>query len=80
MPKHNKKLKAHNYITLSSTMKELTQATKLELSLKAYQSLNLSSQNITYQEFTHSKSCKVDLRPLELHYKMDINPNTGYVV
>ena len=80
MPKHNKKLKAHNYINLSSTMKELTQANKLELSLKAYQSLNSSSQNITYQEFTHSTSCKVDLRQLELQYKLNINPNKGYLV
>ena len=80
MPKNNKKLKAHNYITLSSTMKELTQANKLELSLKAYKSLNLSSQNITYREFTHSTSCKVDLRPLELQYKVNINPNKGYLV
>ena len=61
-------------------MEELAQANKLELSLKAYQSLNSSSQNITYQEFTHSTSCKVDHRPLELQYKMNINPNRGYLV
>ena len=61
-------------------MEELTQANKLELSLKAYKSLNLSRQNITYQEFTHSTSCKVNLRPLELKYKVNINPNKGYLV
>ena len=77
MPKHNKKLKAHNYINLSSTMKELTQANKMKLSLRAYQSISLSSQDITYQEFNHITSCKVDLRPLELQYKININPNTG---
>ena len=81
MPKHNKKFKfkAHNYITLSSTMTELTQANKMELSLRTYQSLSLSSQDITYQEFNHINSCQVDLRPLELQYKININPNTGYL-
>ena len=67
MPKHNKKFKAHNYINLSSTMTELTQANKMELSLRAY------------QEFNHINSCQVDLRPLELQYKININPNTGYL-
>ena len=80
MPKHNKKFKAHNYITLSSTMTELTQANKMELSLRAYQSLSLNSQDITYQEFNHITSCRIDLRPLELQYKININPNTGYLV
>ena len=82
MPKHNKKFKfkAHNYITLSSTMTELTQANKMELSLRAYQSLSLNSQDITYQEFKHITSCRIDLKPLELQYKIHINPNTRYLV
>ena len=61
-------------------MEELTQANKLELSFKAYKFLNLSNQNLTYQEFTHSTSCKVVLKPLELQYKMRINPTKGYLL
>ena len=77
MPKNNKKLKAHNYLTLPNTMKELTQANKLEFSLRAYESLNLS-QKLTYKEFTNSTSCKVALKPLELQYKVKINPTKSY--
>ena len=79
MPKNNKKLKAHNYFTLPNTMKELTQATKLELSLRAYESLNLS-QKLTYQEFTNSTSCKVALKPLELQYKLKLKPTKSYLL
>ena len=64
MPKHNKKFKAHNYITLSSTMTELDKANKMELSLIEYQSLGLDSQDITYQEFKHITSCRIVLKPL----------------
>ena len=81
MPKINKKrLKAHNYMTLTGTLKELTQANKLESSLKAYESLNLSNQNLTYKEFTHSTSCEVVLKPLELQYKLGIHPTKGYLL
>ena len=80
MPKHNKNFKPHHYIKLTSNMTELTQANKMELSLRAYQSLNSSSQDITYQEFNHITSCRIDLRPLELQYKINMNPNTGYLV
>ena len=82
MPKHNKKFnfKAHNYITLSSTMTELTQANKMELSLRAYQSLSLNSQDITYQEFKHITSCRINVKPLELQYKIHIDRNTRYLV
>ena len=80
MPKITKKrLKAHNYMTLTGTLKELTKANKIESSLKAYESLNLSNQNLTYQEFTHSTSCKVVLKPLELQHKVRINPTKGYL-
>ena len=79
MPKNNKKLKAHNYLTLPNTMKELTQANKLEFSLRAYESLNLSKK-LTYQEFTNSTSCKVALKPLELQYKLKLNPTKSYLL
>ena len=80
MPKHNKNFKPHHYIKLTSNMTELTQANKMEKTLRAYQSLNLSSQDISYQEFNHLNSYQVELRPLELQYKININPNTGYLV
>ena len=67
-------------MTLKGTLKELTQSNKLESSLKAYELLNLSNQNLTYQEFTHSTSCKVVLKPLELKYKVGINPTKGYLL
>ena len=49
-------------------MTELTQANKMELTLRAY------------LEFNHINSCQVDLRPLKIQYKININPNTGYLV
>ena len=61
-------------------MTELTQANKLKRTLRAYQSLNLSSQDISYQEFNHINSCQVEIRTLELQYKIKINPNTGYLI
>ena len=61
-------------------MTELTQSNKMEKTLRAYQSLNLSCQDISYKEFNHINSCQVELRPLELQYKININPNTGYLV
>ena len=73
MPKNNKKIKVHHYSNLPSVMKELTQATKFELSLRTYESLNISKK-LTYQEFTNSTSCKVALKPLELQYKLKLNP------
>ena len=75
MPKYNKK--SYSYLTLPNSMKEFSQANKLETSLKVYESLNLS-QKLTYKEFTKSTSCKVTLKPLELQYKMDINPTKSY--
>ena len=60
-------------------MKELTQATKFELSLRAYESLNLSKK-LTYQEFTNSTSFKVALKPLELQYKLKLNPTKSYLL
>ena len=77
MPKNNKKLKVHHYSKLPNVMKELTQATKLESSLRAYESLN-HSKKLTYQEFTNSTSCKVALKPLELQYKLKLNPTKSY--
>ena len=76
MPKYNKKFN-YNYLTLSNSMKEFTQATKLESSIRIYESLNLS-QKLSYKEFTNSTSCKVTLKPLELQYKMEINPTKSY--
>ena len=82
MPKHNKKFKfkAHKYIALSSTMPELDKANKMELSLRAYQSLSLHSKDITYQEFKHITSCRIPLKPLELQYNLHIDRNTRYLV
>ena len=76
MPKYNKKF-SHNYSTLSNSMRELTQATKLESSIKLYESLNLS-QKLPYKTFTSSTTCKVILKPLELQYELKINPAKSY--
>ena len=76
MPKYNKKF-SHNYSTLSNSMRELTQATKLESSIKLYESLNLS-QKLPYKTFTSSTTCKVNLKPLELQYELKINPAKSY--
>ena len=74
-----KKFKAHNYIILKDTcLKELNQANKLESSLKAYESLN--NQNISFKEFTHSTSCEVVLKPLELQYKVGLNLTIKYLL
>ena len=79
MPKNNKKDKVHPHSNLPSVMKELTQATKFELSLGAYESLNISKK-LTYHEFTNSTSCKVALKPLELQYKLKLNPTKSYLL
>ena len=76
MPKYNKKF-SHNYSTLSNSMRELTQATKLESSIKLYESLSLS-QKLPYKTFTSSTTCKVILKPLELQYELKINPAKSY--
>ena len=76
MPKYNKKFN-HNYSTFSNSMRELTQATKLESSIRLYESLSLS-QTLSYKAFTNSTTCKVILKPLELQYKMEINPTKSY--
>ena len=73
MPKYNKKF-SHNYSTLSNSMRELTQATKLESSIKLYESLSLS-QKLPYKTFTSSK---VILKPLELQYELKINPAKSF--
>ena len=76
MPKYNKKFN-YNYLTLSNSMKEFTQATKLESSIKLYESLSLS-QKLPYKTFTSSTTCKVNLKPLELQYELKINPAKSY--
>ena len=76
MPKYNKKFN-YNYPTLSNSMREFTQATKLESSIRLYESLSLS-QKLSYKAFTNSTTCNVILKPLELQYKMKINPTTSY--
>ena len=76
MPKYNKKF-SHNYSTLPNSMRELTQATKLESSIKLYESLSLS-QKLPYKTFTSSTTCKVILKPLELQYELKINPAKSY--
>ena len=76
MPKYDKKF-CHNYSTLSNSMRELTQATKLESSIKLYESLSLS-QKLPYKTFTSSTTCKVILKPLELQYELKINPAKSY--
>ena len=76
MPKYNKKFN-YNYSTFSNSMRELTQATKLESSIKLYESLNLS-QKLPYKTFTSSTTCKVNLKPLELQYELKINPAKSY--
>ena len=60
-------------------MKELTQVTKFELYLRAYESLNISKK-LTYQEYTNSTSYKVALKPLELQYKLELNPTKSYLL
>ena len=76
MPKYNKKFN-YNYPTLSNSMREFTQATKLESSIRLYESLSLS-QKLSYKAFTNSTTCKVILKPLELQYELKINPATSY--
>ena len=78
MPKYNKNF-SHNYSTLSNSMRELTQATKLESSIKLYESLSLS-QKLPYKTFTSSTTCKVILKPLELQYELKINPAKSYLL
>ena len=58
-------------------MRELTQATKLESSIKLYESLNLS-QKLPYKTFSSSTTCKVNLKPLELQYELKIDPAKSY--
>ena len=58
-------------------MMELTQATTLELSIKLYESLNLS-QKLPHKTFSSSTSCKVNLKPLELQYELKIDPAKSY--
>ena len=76
MPKYNKKIN-YNYPTLSNPMREFTQATKLESSIKLYESLSLS-QKLPYKTFTSSTTCKVILKPLELQYELKINSAKSY--
>ena len=76
MPKYSKRF-SHNYSILSNSMRELTQATKLESSIKLYESLNLS-QKLPYKTFLSSTSCRVNLKPLELQYELKINPAKSY--
>ena len=76
MPKYSKRF-SHNYSILSNSMRELTQATTLELSIKLYESLNLS-QKLPYKTFSSSTSCKVNLKPLELQYELKIDPAKSY--
>ena len=76
MPKYSKRFN-HNYSILSNSMRELTQATKLESSIKLYESLNLS-QKLPYKTFSSSTTCKVNLKPLELQYELKIDPAKSY--
>ena len=79
MSKSNKKLKVHHYSNLPNVMEDFTQATKFEFSLRAYESLNISKK-LTYQEYTNSTLCKVALKPLELQYKLKLNPTKSYLL
>ena len=58
-------------------MRELTQATKLESSIKLYESLNLS-QKLPYKTFSSSTTCQVNLKRLELQYELKIDPAKSY--
>ena len=58
-------------------MRELTQATKLESSIRLYESLNLSKK-LPYKTFSSSTSCTVNLKPLELQYELKIDPAESY--
>ena len=78
MPKYSKRF-SHNYSILSNSMRELTQATTLESSIKLYESLNLS-QKLPYKTFSSSISCKVDLKPLESQYELKVDPTKGYSI
>ena len=76
MPKYSKRFN-HNYSILSNSMRELTQATKLESSIRLYESLNLSKK-LPYKTFSSSTTCQVNLKPLELQYELKINPAKSY--
>ena len=76
MPKYNKRFN-YDCLTLSNSMREFTQATKLESSIRLYESLSLS-QELSYKAFTNSTTCKVILKPLELQYELKINPAKSY--
>ena len=60
-------------------MRELTQATKLESSIRLYESLNLSKK-LPYKTFSRSTTCQVNLKPLELQYELEIDPAKSYFV
>ena len=60
-------------------MRELTQATKLESSIRLYESLNLS-KTLPYKTFSRSTTCQVNLKPLELQYELEIDPAKSYFV
>ena len=76
MPKYSKRF-SHNYSILSNSMRELTQATKLESSIRLYESLNLS-QKLSYKTFSSSTTCRVNLKPLEIQYELKIDPAKSY--
>ena len=67
----------YNYSPLSNSMRELTQATKLESSIRLYESLNLSKK-LPYKTFSGSTTCQVNLKPLELQYELKIDPAKSY--
>ena len=60
-------------------MREVTQATKLESSIRLYESLNLS-KTLPYKTFSRSTTCQVNLKPLELQYELEIDPAKSYFV
>ena len=78
MPKYSKRFN-HNYSILSNSMRELTQATKLESSIRLYESLNLSKK-LPYKTFSSSISCKVDLKSLENQYELKVDPTKSYSI
>ena len=78
MPKYSKRFN-HNYSPLSNSMREVTQATKLESSIRLYESLNLS-KTLPYKTFSRSTTCQVNLKPLELQYELEIDPAKSYFV